>query len=58
MFRHGECIGFAETLPVTSSYEVPEVIQTQLDSLVQRVIKQEQNVTEVRSQPKPVEVEP
>lgn len=44
IFRAGECIGFAETLPVTSTTPVPDVIQSQLDSLHQRIAKQEQKV--------------
>lgn len=41
MFRAGECIGFAETLPVTSCTEVPKEIQEQLDSMHLRIAKQE-----------------
>jgi len=41
MFRAGECIGFAETLPVNSYTEVPKEIQDQLDSMHLRIAKQE-----------------
>lgn len=50
IFRSGKCIGFAEILPVSSSYEIPIEIQSQLDSLHFRLSKTERRNIHIESQ--------
>ena len=58
IFRSGDCIGFAETLPVTTRTEINPELQQQLDNLHLRISKQETRKDDNSIETTPKYVEP